>query len=44
MMDNIQEPSDAKCSVELAEPFRTDEKASFHSLVFGPHPVKKSGI
>jgi hypothetical protein len=34
MMDKIQEPSGAKCSVELAEPFRTDEKASFPSIVF----------
>jgi len=42
--DKIQEPSSAKCSVELAEPFRTDEKATFPSLVFGARLVKKSGI
>jgi len=44
MMDEIQEPNSAKCSVELAEPFRTDEKATFPSLVFGTRPVKKVGI
>ena len=36
MMDKIQEPSDAKCSVELAEPFRTDEKSKLsQSCVWG---------
>jgi len=46
IMDKIQEPSSAKCSAELAERFRTDEKATFPSLVFvfGARPVKKSGI
>jgi hypothetical protein len=44
MMDKIQEPGGAKCSIELAEPFRTDVRAGFSSLVSGARPVKKGGI